>query len=319
MNTLRIYPKKIRLGYIRNVKDSGIKLSAERYHRIALNLSFLTSAFSTIAFFYFGINVLFTLPIFLFMMIFFYFNASLKASARIRKMEQLFPDVISLMASNLRAGMTIDRAFLLSSRKEFDPLDQFILEAGREITTGEEVVKALNDMAKRINSQKISKTLNVIVSGLRAGGNISNILEQSSKNLKEREFIEKKVISNVLMYVIFIVFAVGVGAPILFSLSSVLVEVVISISSQVPEVDTTGLTVPITFSAVSISPDFVLYFSIFFLIVTNLISSLVIGLVSNGEEKTGLKYFIPLVVASLFLFFILRLVLGGFFEGIFVQ
>ena len=52
---------------------------------------------------------------------------------RIKKMELAFPDFISLMASNLRAGMTIDRALVLSARKEFDPLDKEILQVGKDM------------------------------------------------------------------------------------------------------------------------------------------------------------------------------------------
>ena len=60
-----------------------------------------------------------------FLLVEFYFiiRAKLKRTADVRKMEDSFPDFIELMASNLRAGMTIDKALILSSRKEFAPLD----------------------------------------------------------------------------------------------------------------------------------------------------------------------------------------------------
>ncbi|MEM3067368.1 MAG: type II secretion system F family protein [Thermoplasmata archaeon] len=232
-------------------------------------------------------------------------------------MESLFPDVVLLMASNLRAGMTIDRAFLLSSRKDFAPLDDFIVKAGREITTGEDVETVLLRMGERINSDKISKTLKVIISGIRAGGNLSDILELSAKNLKEKEFIEKRIVSNILMYVIFIFFAVGVGAPILFSLSSIIVGVILNLSSQIPQSVNTQINLPISFSKVQISPDFIVYYSLIFIIIIDFISSLVIGLVNKGEEKSGLKYFLPLVLISLTIFFIVRFALLNYFSNIF--
>ena len=74
-------------------------------------------------------------------------------------------------------------------------------------------------MSDRIDSEKISKVITLIISGLKAGGNISDLLEQTSKNMKEKEIIEKKAASSILMYVIFIFFAVGIGAPLLFGLS----------------------------------------------------------------------------------------------------
>src|SRR4030042_1953205 len=115
--------------------------------------------------------------------------------------------------------MTIDKALLLSSRKEFAPLDEEILLLGKEIITGKEIMQALHDMSLRIKSDKIRKTLELVISGIRSGGNISILLEETAVNMRERNFIEKKSASNVLMYVIFIFFAVAIGAPLLFGLS----------------------------------------------------------------------------------------------------
>ncbi|MCK5493471.1 MAG: hypothetical protein KAJ14_10215, partial [Candidatus Omnitrophica bacterium] len=62
----------------------------------------------------------------------FRFMTSLKKSDRIKKIEGIFPDFLQLVASNLRAGMTVDRAMLLSSRPEFAPLDEEIFRAGKD-------------------------------------------------------------------------------------------------------------------------------------------------------------------------------------------
>ncbi|MCA9485884.1 MAG: hypothetical protein KC506_03510, partial [Nanoarchaeota archaeon] len=79
----------------------------------------------------------------------FFVRKRLKYYGDIKKMENVFPDFISLMSSNLRAGMTIDRALLLSSRKEFAPLDKEILQVGKDILTAKEISVALKDMADR--------------------------------------------------------------------------------------------------------------------------------------------------------------------------
>ena len=83
----------------------------------------------------------------------FWFMNSLKLTARIRKIEHIFPDFLQSVSSNLRAGMTVDRAMVLSSRPEFDPLDKEILQVGKDISTGKPVELALKNMSKRINSE----------------------------------------------------------------------------------------------------------------------------------------------------------------------
>src|SRR3990167_8745149 len=112
-----------------------------------------------------------------------YLKEYFKTSARIKKIEDVFPDFLQLMASNLRAGMTIDRAMLLSARPEFAPLDSEILNVGKDITTGKSVESALLGMSKRIKSEKIDKTIFLIISGIRAGGNLAILLEQTASGL----------------------------------------------------------------------------------------------------------------------------------------
>ncbi|MCK5612415.1 type II secretion system F family protein, partial [Candidatus Pacearchaeota archaeon] len=281
MNTLMFYPKRIRERYIKNLSTAGMAIAPEEYNRKALLLSFLTTVISSTLFFFLDINLLFAILVFLFMNAFFYFKIGLKASDRIRQMEKVFPDVISLMASNLRAGITVDRAFVMSARKEFAPLDKEILETGKEIATGRNIVFALQGMSKRIESEKIEKVILLIISGLKAGGNISDLLGETARNMKEREVIEKKAASTILMYVIFIFFAVAAGAPTLFALSSVLVEVIISLTANIPEA-TASQSMPIRFSQIPITVNFVIYFSVIFIFVTDLISWFVVGLVNKG-------------------------------------
>src|SRR3989338_4083057 len=182
MNTLKFYPKIFREKYAKIIDKSGEKHSPERYHNRIVIATLVFSILSIILFYYLKINLVFSFIVFILLNIFFYFRVSLKATARIKKMEKVFPDVISLMSSNLRAGITIDRSFLLSARPEFSPLDQEILKAGKEVSTGKDIIMAFNEMSKRIGSEKISKVIILINSGLRSGGNISDLLEQTSAN-----------------------------------------------------------------------------------------------------------------------------------------
>jgi len=263
------------------------------------------------------ISVFLITAIFLFFALEVYFSMKKKLiiSAKIRKLESVFPDFIELMSSNLRAGMTVDRALLTSSRKEFAPLDDEILVLGKDILTGKEITKALMDLATRINSQKIIKTVSVIISGIKSGGDLAILLEETATNMRERDYVEKRAASNVLMYIIFIFFAVAVGAPALFALSSILVEVLTSILSGLPTLDA-SINVPITLTSISISLTFVQYFSVIFFITIDVLASLLLGLVNKGEEKEGTKYILPLVVISITVYFTIRTVLHGYFADL---
>lgn len=244
----------------------------------------------------------------------YYTNEKMRSSRNIKKMEEAFPDFLELMASNLRAGMTVDKALLASSREEFAPLDIEIVKLGKDIATGKNIEHALREMSERINSDKIKKTLLVIISGIKAGGNLAALLEETAVNTRERSFVEKRAASNVLMYVIFIFFALAIGAPVLFGLSAALVKIITNLLSTLPPVEgNTNIQLPFTLTKISISTSFVNYFSMILLIVTNVLGSLVLGLVSKGNEKAGVKYILPLVIISLAIFLLVKQILLAYF------
>lgn len=246
---------------------------------------------------------------------FFYFKQGFEVSGRIKKIESVFPDFLQLMSSNLRAGMTIDKAMLLSSRPEFSPLDEEILKTGKDIATSKDIETALRDLSKRIGSEKINKTILLIISGIRSGGDLAVLLEETSRNMRDREFIEKKAYSNVLMYVIFIFLVVSMFAPALFSLSNILVEVLSKILQNVPDVQS-SVSMSFSLSKISISTEFIQYFSVAFILTIDLLASLVLGLISKGEEKQGLKYFIPVAAISLIIFFAAKIIIANFMRGL---
>ncbi len=261
------------------------------------------------------ISIIFVILIPVSIVTYFYFLIQLKKYRRVKKMEEVFPDFLQLMSSNLRAGITIDRSMLLSVREEFDPLDKEINKTGREIATGKSMETSLLNMARRIGSEKIKKTIILIISGMGAGGNLATLLEQTGTNMRESDFIEKKAASNVLMYVIFIFVAVAMGAPALFALSTVLIQTLTNLLSGIPEVSSVAL--PFTLSKISVSPTFITYFSLVFIIVIDLLAALILGLVSKGEEKEGLKYFPPILIISLIIFFTIKIALSGVMAGLF--
>jgi len=258
---------------------------------------------------------LIALPVtFILLILFSFLKTSLERTDRINKIEAVFPDFLGLMSSNLRAGMTIDRAMLLSARPEFKYLDAEISRAGREITTGKSVEHALLVMAERIGSNKISKTIYLIISGIKSGGNIAVLLEETASNMRERGFVEKRAASSVMMYVIFIFLAIAIFAPGLFALSNILVEILTKIFSTMPETST--LNLPFAFSKISITTSFINNFSLLFIISLDIMAALVLGLINKGEEKQGVKYLIPLLLLSLGTFFLLKILLRGFLSSI---
>lgn len=314
----KLYPYKLKKNYERLLKYANIKSEPSKFLGFILFFGIglaLFLAFDIAALFKTTLWLTF-LICFLIIEFLFYFYLLMHADIKARLVEDSLPDALQLMSSNLRAGLTTDRALLLSARPEFGPLQEEINLVGKEITIGKQIDQALINMSSRIKSEKLEKSVLLIVSGLRSGGELASLLEETAENLRQQKLTEQKVRSSVLMYVIFIFAAVGVGSPILFGLSTFLVQLLNSILSTI-EIPEAALSIPFSITKVSIKPEFIIRFAIISLISSSIFASIIIGLISKGKEKNGVKYIPLLILLSLLIFFLIRLVAGGMLSDIF--
>lgn len=232
--------------------------------------------------------------------------------------EDSLPDALQLMTSNLRAGMSPDKALLLSSRPEFGPLKEEIDTVGRKVILGKNIGMALTEMARRVKSKRLIRAIELINSGLESGGSLATLLEATSNGLREQFLVDKKIKASISMYLIFIFSATAVISPVLFGLSSFLVEVIGTGFSKV-EVPTTSLaSVPIGGGGISITPEFLTFFIIAFLTINTFMASMLLGLIGKGRQREGIKYFIPMILLAIPIFLLsryaIRSILGGLFS-----
>ncbi|MBT5215284.1 hypothetical protein HOM13_00945 [Candidatus Woesearchaeota archaeon] len=316
----RLYPERVRLAYRQLLVYANIDKPLENYLStmfiVTLVTSLVLSFFLTL---FLGINFfLMFLGMFIISQFVSYSWLTLNAEARGKFIEELLPDLLQLMASNLRAGYTLDKALLLAARPEFGNFKEEINRAGKDVATGKDFNQALLDMSSRIKSNKLNKSMQLIVAGVRSGGSLVDLLSQSASNLRQQKMIDERIRSNVLVYVIFIFAAIGFGAPVLFSLSSFLIDIMSTVFADVDLPDTTGsIDMPISFSEVTIDPGFIVRYTIVSMIIASVMGSMIIGLISKGKKREGLKYIPVLIIITISLFFIVRALIGGLLGGLF--
>ena len=300
---------------------NNIQADLEHYLGMITVVSFILALLIALLiriFFSFNVVILF-LAAFILTLSCIYAYLILKADARARFVEEMLPDALQLMSANLRAGMTIDKALLLAARPEFGQFKDDINEIGKEIATGKDFGEALIGLTKKIRSEKLMKTFQLIVTGVEAGGELADLLQHSASNLRQQRLVGERVRSSVLVYVIFIFVAIGFGAPMLFGLSSFLIQIITDIFSkiEIPTAAEIGRKMPLTFTKVTITPTFVNTYTIISMMVTSIMGSLILGLISKGNEKEGLKFIPILIVLTLVLFFLVRFLISTLLSGLF--
>src|SRR3989344_1646630 len=317
----RIYPKKLRenIGLLLNY--ANISTDTDNFIGFITLFSLLISLIIGffVGFIYeigFG---LVTIVVFVIIMTSFYFWFLVNADKKAKYTEEILPDALFLMASNLRSGFTADKAILLSARDEFGPFKDELINVSKEIATGKSLEKALLGVTKRIKSEKLEKTFSLIISGLKSGGRLADLLQETANDLKNQKLIDKKVRTSVNMYTIFIFIAAGVGAPVLFGLSSFLVEVLTTTlrSVEVPTAVSGAFNIPIAIKPGDITTKFIIIYSVISIITTSIFGSFIIGLIKKGREKDGITLIPLLILLSLFIFFAARIMVKGTIGSLF--
>jgi len=318
----RVYPKKVRESYTKLINYLGIKTNPDIY----IGFTILIGLVVGIAGGFLMGMISHQIPVYLLMIglfiltgILIYVPMMLKVEKTAKEIEVMLPDALQLMSSNLKSGLTVDQALLASVRPEFGSFTRELDRIGKEIAIGKPIEKALMDSTKRVKSEKYMKTMELLASGLRSGGELSKLLDQTSANLKHQSLVDQKVRSNVAMYVIFIFFAIGLGAPILYGLSSYLVEVISNLFSniEIPAAASDRFAIPIVqFSQSSITKEFVTTYISSSIILSSIMGGFIIGLISKGKEKEGIKYIPVLIILALVMFFLVRTIISSFLGGL---
>jgi hypothetical protein len=231
--------------------------------------------------------------------------------------DDILPDALRLISANIRSGFTPDRALLLSARPEFGPLEKQIIKTAKLTFSGQPLEDALQTMPKNINSSALKRSVDLLVEGIQRGGNIANLLDGLSDDIRQTKILKKEVQAFVMMYAIFIFFAAGIGAPLLYGISSFLVETMKEIGGTV-DVSTAlpGSMKFMAFTGIKVETQFLMLYMISALTVTSIFGGLIMGLIQSGTEKAGLKYIPILFGLSVGIFFLVRMFVTRIFGAI---
>jgi len=226
------------------------------------------------------------------------------SNSRIFQIESLLADFLSLMSSNIRSGLTPDRALLLSARKEFGPLSKEIDKAAKGMIAGKSFEDAFMEMTERIRSEMFSKTVRLIVEGVKSGGNLADLLEETALDIRKFGAIRKEISATVLTYELFVFAAVVFGAPLLYSVATFLIRIISDMRADMNISSDTSTYLPLIQGTSTVSPELVFTFSLIAITVTAFFGSLTAGVISKGKESEGFVYIPILISLGLVIFFI---------------
>ena len=226
-----------------------------------------------------------------------YANLVLTSNSRAAKVEEVLPDFLSLVSSNIRAGLTSDRALIISARDEFGPLTDAIRKAGKNSITGMPLEQVLLQMGEYINSNTLRKTFGLIVEGMQSGGDMAELLEKTALDLRKFRSVRREIGSIILNYELFIIAAISLGAPMLYGVSTFLVDIMLRIKSKIAA-STSGDGASAMSGQIGIfkgklllTPEAISFFAMSSRVITVFFGCMAVGVMGSGRRVEGLKYF----------------------------
>jgi len=244
-----------------------------------------------------------------------YFYLFFAAQGRAAKVEEILPDFLSLMASNIRSGLTPDKALIVSVQDEFGPLAVEIERAGNSSLTGKPINEVLMGIGEHIDSEALRKTMSLVVEGLQSGGDMVELLEKTALDMRKSSALRRETSSAILNYILFIVAAISFGAPLLYGVSTFLVDIMLKIKQKMTtsmggSASSLSGQIGIFKGQLQLSSDAVSLFAIASITLTVFFGCMAIGIMHSGKRMDGLKYFPLILVIALGILLAIRWALG---------
>jgi archaellum biogenesis protein FlaJ (TadC family) len=241
---------------------------------------------------------------------------------RKKQIEEVLPDFLQICSANVRAGMSIERALWFAARPEFGLLSEEIANTTRRTFGGEPFTQALRKLAKKFDSRQLSRTINLIIEESSSGGEVATLLDKCAWDARQVQILHKEISEMMLMYVIFIVFASCVGAPLLYGLSYQLIsstnKIWKDISTQNPQgFPKMGMMSLLQPRPPKVSTEDFYKFAIIATILVTFAASLVIAVINTGSWINGFKYAPFFIGLGLVVFFAVTLIFSLLFASIF--
>ncbi|MGC8533304.1 MAG: type II secretion system F family protein [Candidatus Parvarchaeum sp.] len=246
---------------------------------------------------------------------------SMLADSIAGKIEKVLPDMLLLMAANLRAGMIPENSFIASMKPEFGKLNYLLNKAAIETQAGKNFSEALLEMNDMTNSEFFKDSVRIISEGIRSGAELHLILENLASNLLQNESIRNDMKAQVKSYSLFIFIAATLAAPLLYGVSSFLIGILDQVgattnsgnaAANLPS-GTLGLFSG--FSLPHISVTLVIAIATINVIITTASSALLGGVLNTGKAKNGLKNIPVYVLIGLGIFFMVRIGVSTLFAS----
>ncbi len=206
-----------------------------------------------------------------------------------KEIDKYFLEFVRDLVENVKSGTPISKSISNLGQRNYGPLTLYLEKLINQISIGIPLSNAFTTFAKDTKSGMISRAVNLISQAERAGGEIETILESVSTSVNQTEVLrqeQKSAVYNLVVqgYIIFMIFIV-IMLVLQFKILPLATGIgdVEGLSLRTASLDVSKFTTPI----------------LMMLLVQSFFTGLVIGKISEGTYKNGIKHSFILVALAL--------------------
>jgi flagellar protein FlaJ len=231
-----------------------------------------------------------------------FFTNLLLEARREKSVDSMFLEFSRDLVEGVKAGTPISKSIINLKGKDYGSLNPYIEKLANQISLGIPVKDALETFSKDVKSPVISRAVSLIKEAEIAGGKIESILESVAFSVAQIEKLKKErkaavyslTVQGYIIFMIFILIMLVMEfkiIPILSNLGS------IGLSGNLGQIGASGMDATNN-AAAGLSPsDFAKPFLIL-LLTQGFFAGLIVGKISEGTVKGGLKHSFILVALA---------------------
>jgi pilus assembly protein TadC len=245
------------------------------------------------------------------------FYLNMQIYNREKDIELHLPEYLVLVSSNLRGGLSFEKALWNAIKPEYGVLSDEMNIVSKKVLTGSDLSEALTEFSEKYDSPSVKRTIDLILGEIQSGGQIAKVLDQTIDSLRKTKLIKEEMVANTLMFTIFIAAIVVVISPLLFALAYNLLSILINVSAQIaPSISTAGNVLPFKLKEITLSKDDFKMFSVAALSIISIASAMIMSMIQKGDYKGGIKYIPFFLAMSIAIYFVFATLLSGVFDFI---
>ncbi len=223
------------------------------------------------------------------------FYNHLKAKKK-KAVEDQLPDFLREIGSSTSSGMTIFDAIRSAAQGDHGKLTPELQRMASQLSWGISIKDALNNFAKKINTDAVKRMAITVNKALEIGGNTSAVFNAAAKEIDQSKRVEQQRRVEMSMYSIVIFISFFVFLAVILIIDKTIFTAIFDLQDQVAGQAIGGLKIA------EIDHSLLKYTFFSFVLVQSIGGGLLGGFMMDGRLSSGVRFGFILVVVSFFTF-----------------